>query len=149
MSGALLTVLRICLLLLVYLVMIRVLRILWLQTRPVPVGRSAPDTRRASRPPGVAPARLVVVAPVERAGRAWDLPGDEITLGRSPGCTVVIDDPRVSKVHARLVRRDGRWWIEDLGSTNGTRLDGRTLDGPTPLTPGGRIEVGGTMLELR
>jgi len=79
----------------------------------------------------------------------WDLAGDRVVVGRSPDCDVVLDDPRVSKRHAALRRRDGRWWIEDLGSTNGTVVDGRPLHAPAALTPGGRIELGGTMLEVR
>lgn len=157
MSEGLLTVLRICLLVLVYLVMLRVLRILWLQTRP-PVVETVAAARAPSpapRPPAEAPlppggvTRLVALAPPALAGRVWDLAGERVVVGRSPDCDLVLDDPRVSKRHAALSRRDGRWWIEDLGSTNGTVVDGRPLHAPTALTPGGRIELGGTMLEVR
>ncbi|RMH67835.1 MAG: FHA domain-containing protein [Actinomyces sp.] len=159
MSEGLLTILRICLLVLVYLVLLRVLRILWLQTRPPAVGpvAAARAPVPGPRPPVEAPppsspggvTRLVALAPPARAGRVWDLAGDRVVVGRSPDCDVVLDDPRVSKRHAALRRRDGRWWIEDLGSTNGTVVDGRPLHAPAALTPGGRIELGGTMLEVR
>ena len=49
------------------------------------------------------------------------------TLGRSPNCTVVLTDTFVSGTHAILTWRDGRWWVRDAGSTNGTLLNQRVL----------------------
>lgn len=65
------------------------------------------------------------------------------TLGRSRECDVVIDDPNVSRHHAEI-RPDaaGYWSLVDLGSTNGTVLDGRRIDGSVKLTPGDEIEIG-------
>ncbi|MDE0702030.1 MAG: FHA domain-containing protein [Acidimicrobiaceae bacterium] len=70
----------------------------------------------------------------------------ETTLGRAPGCGVRIDDVRVSKLHARLFLHEGAWYLEDLGSTNGTQLDGEELVGPTRIKRGARIQI--TEIEL-
>ena len=91
--------------------------------------------------------RLVVVAPGSLAGHSFVLDG-ETTIGRGAGCGVSIDDAHVSKVHARLSPADGGWLVEDLGSTNGTVLDGDLIVGPTPIAPGGRITIGEIVLEL-
>ena len=63
-----------------------------------------------------------VIDPPQRRGRVFEL-GDEVTVGRSPGCAVPLDDDTfASSIHARVFRRSGELWIEDLGSTNGTFL---------------------------
>ena len=65
------------------------------------------------------------------------------TLGRSRDCDVVIDDPNVSRRHAEISPDvAGHWLLVDLGSTNGTVLDGRRIEGPVKLTPGDEIEIG-------
>ncbi|MBV8671093.1 MAG: FHA domain-containing protein [Candidatus Eremiobacteraeota bacterium] len=65
-----------------------------------------------------------------------------VVIGRGRGCHIVFDDATVSKEHARL-RVDGRSMsIEDLRSTNGTLVNGRAIDGPTPLRRGDRIAIG-------
>ena len=92
-------------------------------------------------------ARLVVVAPAALAGRSFMLDG-ETTIGRGAGCGVSIDDAHVSKLHARLSPDAGGWLLEDLGSTNGTVLDGEPINGATPIGPGGRITIGELVLEL-
>ncbi len=70
------------------------------------------------------------------------------TIGRDPDCGVHLDDPRVSTRHARVRWRDGTWWIEDLGSTNGTRVEGRPVHAAVPLTAGALIDVGPVGLRL-
>ena len=67
--------------------------------------------------------------------------GDGATVGRAPGCDLVLDDPTVSKHHARI-RCDESPQIEDLHSTNGTYVNGRPVDGPTALRRGDRIALG-------
>jgi hypothetical protein len=68
------------------------------------------------------------------------------TLGRSRECEIVIDDANVSRQHAELRPRGGAWVVSDLGSTNGTRVNGRTIDGPEVVRPGDEIEVGSSLL---
>jgi len=91
--------------------------------------------------------RLVVVAPGALAGQSFLVEG-ETTIGRGAGCAVSIDDAHVSKLHARVYPLDGTWLVEDLGSTNGTSLNGESISGPTPIVAGGRISIGEIILEL-
>jgi pSer/pThr/pTyr-binding forkhead associated (FHA) protein len=72
----------------------------------------------------------------------------EITIGRAAGCGVSLpDDTFVSNVHARVYERDGDIFVEDLGSTNGSLVNGAALTAATKLRKGDRIQVGQTVLE--
>jgi hypothetical protein len=68
------------------------------------------------------------------------------TVGRSRRCDVMLDDPNVSRTHAEIRPRGGSWVLTDLGSTNGSRLNGRKLDGSEVLKPGDEIELGTSRL---
>ena len=68
------------------------------------------------------------------------------TLGRSRDCDIVVDDANVSRRHAELRPRGGAWVISDLGSTNGTRLNGRTVQGSEVVRPGDEIELGASLI---
>jgi hypothetical protein len=68
------------------------------------------------------------------------------TIGRSRSCDVMLDDPNLSRAHAEVRPRGGSWVVTDLGSTNGTRLNGRRLDGTEVLKPGDELEFGSTRL---
>jgi pSer/pThr/pTyr-binding forkhead associated (FHA) protein len=68
------------------------------------------------------------------------------TIGRSRRCDVMLDDPNVSREHAEVRPRGGSWVLTDLGSTNGSRLNGRRLDGSEVLKPGDEIELGTSLL---
>ena len=76
------------------------------------------------------------------------LAGDEMTIGRAAESTVVITDPRVSRRHARLICRDGNWWVEDLGARNSTLLNGAPVEKLQPFKPGDRLDVGDAVLRL-
>jgi pSer/pThr/pTyr-binding forkhead associated (FHA) protein len=69
-------------------------------------------------------------------------------LGRAADNQVVLDDQFVSSHHASLSLRDGAWWLRDLGSTNGTLLNGRQIGGPTRVGPEDVVGVGGARLRL-
>jgi pSer/pThr/pTyr-binding forkhead associated (FHA) protein len=71
------------------------------------------------------------------------------TIGRAPECELRIDDTYASQQHARVFGKDGAWYVEDLGSTNGTYVNEQRLAAPAMLTRGDRIRVGTTVLELR
>ncbi len=156
MPEGLLTILRLCLLALLYLFLWRVLRVITLELRVErlavpPVGTGSPPPARA-RPATTdrrrgGGGRVVVVEPSARAGEAFAL-GEEETIGRAPGCGIRLDDTYVSQVHARLYRRDRRLFVEDLGSTNGTFVNGTRIGGPVRLRRGDRLQVGGTVLEV-
>lgn len=69
-----------------------------------------------------------------------------VTLGRSRECDIVLEDPNVSRKHAEVRPRGGSWVVADLGSTNGSRLNGRLIEGSEVVKPGDEIEVGSTHL---
>jgi pSer/pThr/pTyr-binding forkhead associated (FHA) protein len=74
-------------------------------------------------------------------GLDWTGRPGELMVGRSSRCDVVLADPTVSRRHARLRFRDGRWTLEDLDSMNGTSLNGRPV-GRCELRPGDRLALG-------
>jgi hypothetical protein len=65
-----------------------------------------------------------------------------VTIGRSRQCEVVLDDPNVSRQHAEIRPRGGSWVLTDLGSTNGSSINGRRINGPEVVKPGDEIEIG-------
>jgi pSer/pThr/pTyr-binding forkhead associated (FHA) protein len=147
----LLNLLKLFLLLLLYLFFFRVVRAVWAEMTPpkrVEQGRA----RRADKQPRVgkgrhAPPHLRAVAPDDLRGRTFAL-GDEVTVGRAAGCQVTIDDSYASQLHARVYARDGTWYVEDLGSTNGTYLNRRKVTGPMVLQRGDKLQIGNTVLEM-
>ncbi len=80
-------------------------------------------------------------------GRKWDIE-NETVIGRDPGCSISIPDPYVSSRHARLFKVNGIYMAEDLGSSNGTFLNGKRLVGPTPVKPGDRLRIGHVVFEF-
>ena len=84
---------------------------------------------------------LVVRSGGGRTGESFTPEGDRTTIGRSPDCGVFLDDVTVSRRHAALVRREGGWQIEDLGSLNGTFVNRRRVDA-APLEDGDELQIG-------
>jgi pSer/pThr/pTyr-binding forkhead associated (FHA) protein len=72
-----------------------------------------------------------------------------LQIGRADACQVRLDDTYISSFHARIFRRDDGWYVEDLGSTNGTYLNQRRVTSPAELHTGDRLKVGKMTLELR
>jgi hypothetical protein len=68
------------------------------------------------------------------------------TIGRGRASDIVLDDPNVSRQHAEIRPRGGSWVITDLGSTNGSELNGRRLEGSEVLRSGDEIELGASMM---
>lgn len=97
---------------------------------------------------GRAPHRLVVTEGA-LAGTQLTLSDAPITIGRAEDSTLVITDDYASLRHARLVPQGGQWFVEDVGSTNGTYLDRTKVTAPTPVPLGVPIRIGRTSLELR
>lgn len=71
-----------------------------------------------------------------------------VTLGRSRQCDIVLSDPNVSRRHAEVRPRGGSWVLSDLGSTNGSRINGRTIEQTEVLKAGDEIELGSTALQF-
>jgi hypothetical protein len=92
---------------------------------------------------GVFPQLEVVAALGREPGERVDV-GDGITLGRSPTADLQIDDPFASAAHARIFLRGEFMYIEDMGSTNGTFLNGRQLRKPEQLKVADTIRIGDT-----
>jgi hypothetical protein len=115
---------------------------------PRGVGATAPGGRPAKVKRGRAAHQLVVTAG-QLAGTRITLGEAPISIGRAEDSTLVITDDYASARHARLVPRAGQWFVEDLGSTNGTYLDRAKVSGPTPVPLGVPIRIGRTSLELR
>lgn len=72
----------------------------------------------------------------------FDLPGQAVDIGRGPECHVTVEDPLISRRHARIEVRANEAEIEDLGSRNGVRINGRLIQGRSPLRHGDRIRLG-------
>lgn len=154
MPESLLTILKFFFLALLWLFFARVLWAVWAEVNAPAAAPSAAPGRGGgvaaggTRPAAADSTRLRVVEPADRRGTTYDL-GDELTVGRASGCQVALpDDSYASQLHARIYRKDGRLWLEDLGSTNGTYLNAKQVTSPVSLRRGDRVQVGRTVLEV-
>ncbi len=128
--------------------------------------QAGPRADQASAPPPPAPTprsprgtdgAATTVLPATRSGtptligpegERLELRAGRHTIGRLPDCDLHLDDSTVSREHAAVVRRGDRWWVLDLGSTNGTRVNGRTA-GEHALADGDVIELGDVEVSFR
>jgi len=162
-SEQLIDLLKFGLLGLLYLFFVRVIWAVWTELRAPAVETSgsgrAGGARRAKGEPRNAkpsgrggrrhspPRALRVAEPPELAGTEYPIAA-EMTLGRAPGCTIVVDDTYVSQVHCRVFIDGDELRVEDLGSTNGTLLNRSNVTGPQPIQIGDHVQVGNVVLEL-
>jgi hypothetical protein len=102
-------------------------------------------------PPTPAPrlARTLVVEKGPLAGREIDLQGQPLLMGRAQDADLVLEDDYASGRHARLFPQGTRWFLEDLGSTNGTFVDGRQVSRALAVAPGNSIRIGKTVMEIK
>jgi hypothetical protein len=129
------------------------------------IARSAfRDLRRTAAPaPDATGFHAVVAGPeVQRGNDAWliaerggGLTRDErfdliggLSIGRSKDADVQIEDRYASSIHARLFSREGRHWVEDMNSTNGTLLNGAALNGEAELVDGDTVQIGDTVFRF-
>jgi hypothetical protein len=104
-----------------------------------PRGRAGPDLRA-----GVEPRLEVIAAMGHEPGTVFDLGDGGATMGRSASSDIEVDDPFASSAHARIFPRGDFMFIEDMGSTNGTFLNGRQLRRPEQLKVADKIRIGDT-----
>ncbi len=150
MPEAILTILKFCFLGLLYLFVARVVRAVYRELspdRPVAVRSNGGGRGRGRRNDQPArPYKLKMIDPA--TSQVFPL-SEEVTIGRAPGCSVPLaDDTFVSQLHARIYIRDGKPFVEDLGSTNGTFLNRDRLSKTMPLRRGDKLQIGQTVLEI-
>jgi hypothetical protein len=122
---------------------------------PVPAG--SPSAAAPPAAAGPAPSArdrrtdsmALVVTAGSLQGTTLALSQAPIVIGRAPECTLVVEDDYASSRHARFFLRDGAWYVEDLGSTNGTFIGKTRLTAPTRIEIGVPVRIGRTVLELR
>jgi hypothetical protein len=90
---------------------------------------------------GVRGPALVVRSGGGRSGETFTPQGDSTTIGRSPDCGIFLDDVTVSRKHAVLVERNGRWLVEDQGSLNGTFVNRKRVE-TAELEDGDELQIG-------
>jgi pSer/pThr/pTyr-binding forkhead associated (FHA) protein len=151
MSEAVLTVLKFCFLALLYLFLYRVVRLTLRELRAPAVTAEGPapaPPRRERRGDGRGALRLRITEPAGRRGETHAI-DRELTVGRGAGCAIVLaDDTYVSQLHARLFQQNGEGYVEDLGSTNGTFVNGKAITGATRLRRGDQVQFGQTVAEI-
>ncbi len=149
----LLRALEILVVALIWLFFFRVIRAVWVQVRPPPARGAAPPApgagprQSADRRNRAGKLHLKVIEPQEGYGQTFEV-GEEVTLGRAAGCGVRVEDSYTSSLHARLFRRNGSLWVEDLGSTNGTWVNAERIGTTSKLGKGDLLQVGGTVFEV-
>jgi hypothetical protein len=118
---------------------------LWLVVRAL-----VRDLRAAAREPTRELGRLIVVAsPSGEPATGATFALDAITsLGRDVNNSIVLDDDFVSTTHAALTYRGRAWYVEDLGSTNGTFVNGSQVDGLSPIAFGDEVQLGQVRFRL-
>ena len=122
----------------------------WSQAPPPVARAAAPSRRRAPppAPPASGPPALAkfVVRSGPRKGERVLVKVPIVNIGRADYNDIVLDDESVSSQHAKLTRREGLWILVDLGSTNGTMVDGERIEEDTPLAPGCFVRFGDVQL---
>ncbi|GAA2240002.1 FHA domain-containing protein [Rarobacter faecitabidus] len=122
-------------------------------TRISPRPSRAPGGRQEAGPrrPGAAATehRVLTVTAGPLEGTTLPLGNVSVVIGRAPDCTLVVDDDYASSRHARIFPDEGRWFVEDLGSTNGTFLNGNPVHDRIELPIGASLQVGQSSIELR
>jgi len=116
------------------------------QPGPQELETPPPPPRWTRRPRG-AP-RVLTIAQGAQAGDSAELAAGVVLIGRSADCQLILDDDYVSTRHARVVTGETGLYIEDLGSTNGTYVNGARITAPTALSLSDSIRIGKTVLKL-
>jgi len=113
----------------------------------VPAANGGRRGRETEAPASPQPTSLVI-HPHDGRPRTVRLDASMV-IGRAPEAELRLEDTFASSQHARIFGRNGSWYVEDLGSTNGTFVNEQKLMGPAMVQPGDSIRIGQTTLELR
>ena len=113
-----------------------------------PSNRKSPKPGKARKPRRGAPTHLLVVDG-ENPGVRAELADAPLLIGRGSDAAIKLDDDYVSTRHARVAASGEEWFVEDLGSTNGTYVGPVRITQPTTIGLGVQVRVGKTILELR
>jgi hypothetical protein len=116
--------------------------------------RGGRGTGKAPKPPKPSAKRRsspthVLVTEGSNVGERAELEGAPILIGRGTDAAIRLDDDYVSTRHARIAASGDQWFVEDLGSTNGTYVGAVRITQPTTITLGTQVRIGKTILELR
>ena len=149
---------RFAFLALLWLVLFGMIRVIRMELRtagaprvPVPPKPKSKKARAAASDgrPGRGALSQLIVTEGSLAGTRVALTGKPILIGRANDSTLVVTDDYASTRHARISENNGVWYLEDLGSTNGTYVGHSKVTGPVPLEAGVVIRIGKTAMELR
>lgn len=119
------------------------------RSAPRPAPRRSPSSSQGRSRASRNEPTVLAVTQGPLTGTTINLSSQPILIGRAPDSTLVITDDYASGRHARVYTESGRWFVEDLNSTNGTYLGQQKLNRPQPITVGQPIRIGKTVLELR
>jgi pSer/pThr/pTyr-binding forkhead associated (FHA) protein len=114
-----------------------------------PASRGAAAPKPPKRQPHSTAPRTLVVTAGALTGTSLPLREAGTIIGRNPECALVLEDDFASGRHARIFHRDNAWFVEDLGSTNGTFVGSERLTGPVRVEAGSTLRIGKTVIELR
>ncbi len=106
----------------------------------------SPPARRTRRPRGEP--RVLSIVQGQQTGEAAELAPGLVMIGRGADCQLILDDDYVSTRHARVVAGETGLYIEDLGSTNGTYVNGARITAPTAISMSDTLRIGKTILKL-
>ena len=118
------------------------------QARPAKTKAKTRPTSRSRKAPRGVPTKLQVVSG-PNAGQSVPLGDKPILLGRGTDAAIRLDDDYVSTRHARFATNGEQWFVEDLGSTNGTYLGSQRITSPIPIGIGIAVRLGKTIVELQ
>jgi hypothetical protein len=105
-----------------------------------------PPPKKTKRPRGEP--RVLVVTQGSQTGQSAALADGVILIGRGADCQIILDDDYVSTRHARVVSGENGIYLEDLGSTNGSYVNGQRITAPTTITMSDTVRIGKTILKL-
>ena len=156
MSELTLTLIRLAYLAVLWIFVIAAISVIRSDMFGARVSRQEMTQERRARQKKAKPARprrgdpsQVVIVDGGNKGETVSLDDAPLLIGRGTDAAIRLDDDYVSTRHARIVSNGDQWFVEDLGSTNGTYVGSRRITQPTALGVGSQVRIGKTVLELR